>query len=150
MVASQYLRFLNARSLLLAERQGRWVRYRPAANRSVGGYDALLAALKGALSAHGDPVETVFRLVTAFTHPRRLRLIRALTAGPASVSALMRVTHISRQALTRHLAKLQSRGFVIHLKGAYRLECPRRRLAGILLTLAKGTLPHEYQNQADD
>lgn len=137
-VASLYLRSLNARGLILASRQGRWVCYRPKANRSVPGSTALLAALESALSGKGITIEKVFRQVTAFTHPRRLQLIQALAVGPASRTALMRVTHISRPALVRHLAKLRIRGYVVHRDGAYHIQCPQCRLAGVLLMLAGG------------
>jgi DNA-binding transcriptional ArsR family regulator len=71
----------------------------------------LVSALKKQLSGDGDDViERAFKDLTAFTHARRIRIVRALNAAPGlSFVALARRTHISSPALRRHLRKLVNR-----------------------------------------
>jgi DNA-binding transcriptional ArsR family regulator len=54
----------------------------------------------------------LFEVATAFTHPRRLQLLRRLRAGPADVAALVRELHMSDAAVSRHTGKLRRRGYV--------------------------------------
>src|SRR5438128_1138106 len=66
-VASEYLRMLESRSLLEARRVGRWVKYR--VNRTCGKPNFhLIAALRETFQRDAKPRETIFSLVTAFTH----------------------------------------------------------------------------------
>ena len=140
-VASLYLRALNARGLLGARRQGRWVYYRPSSDRSIHGSAVLLAALERAFADERNPVEAVFRHATAFTHARRIRLIQTMTSGPQTPGAMQRATRFSRPALLRHLAKLKARGYVVRDSGGYGLARPQGRLAATLLALAAAQ-PH--------
>ena len=111
-LASLYLRSLSARGLLAARREGRWVFYRPAADPSVRVAADLLQALDSAFASKRDPTKEIFRQATAFTHPRRVQIVRALANGAMAMDALARNTAIGRFALRRHLAKLCRRGFV--------------------------------------
>lgn len=81
-------------------------------------------------------MRAVFRLVTAFTHPRRVEIFRALRAGPASPGQLQFVTRISSRALLRHLAKLKARGFVKPRQGLYSIVQPTDALRRGLARLA--------------
>jgi DNA-binding transcriptional ArsR family regulator len=135
-LASQALRALGARGLLAARREGRWVFYRPAADPSVGGAAELLQALTQAFARRGRAGEGIFRQATAFTHPRRVQIARALAAGDLAPAALARRTGISRFALRRHLAKLARRRVVARTAGAWRLARPRGPVATVLLRLA--------------
>ena len=137
-VATQYLRALSARGLLATRREGRWVFYRPCADASVHGAAELLQAIEKTFARRRKPVEAIFRQATAFTHPRRVRIARALANGPMTRGALARTTGISRIALQRHLAKLAARGFVKMTAGMCRLAPPRGPLAATLLRLACG------------
>jgi len=118
-VTSQYLRALEARGLLKAQRIGRRVKYRPNSTTSPGNAAALVEALRKTYQREIRPVETIFRLATAFTHPRRLEIFRALQAGPRTMQQIQAVTHISAWAMGRHLRKLESRGFVNSRDGIY-------------------------------
>jgi DNA-binding transcriptional ArsR family regulator len=112
-VASEYLRALEARSLLIARRNGRWVQYEPANGESEEPRHRLGAAVSAELKKGGKVAEKVFRLATAFTHPRRIEVYRALRGGPATLSELKQATRIAERALLRHLEKLNARGFVV-------------------------------------
>ena len=119
-VASQYLRALNARGLLKARREGRWVYYRASPDGSVGEAKPLLLALERTFAQKSDSVSTIFRLVTAFTHPRRQDIFLALPRRGMAFGELMFKTGMSPDALRRHLRKLVDRGFVTAEDDVYR------------------------------
>ena len=135
-VVTKYLRALNARGLLTARRQGKYVYYRPSADESVIGSVLLLQALRETFATKKHPVEVIFRQATAFTHPRRLDIIRVLQNEPRDSWHLRAETGMSRAALRRHLRKLVSRGFVIFDGRKYRCTTPRHPLPKVLLRLA--------------
>jgi DNA-binding transcriptional ArsR family regulator len=139
MVTSQYLRALNARGLIKANRVGRFVVYRATADASVRAAAPLLVVLRRELAGNGSrAVERVFRAATAFTHPRRIALVRALARRPMTRLELAGSTGISTRALARHVKKLKDRGFLVHDGGFYRLTSPRRVLERTLLGMAVG------------
>jgi len=135
-VVTQYLRALNARGLLAARRQGKYVYYRPSADESVLGAVVLLQALQETFATKKDPVEMIFRQATAFTHPRRLDIVRTLQNEPLGGKHLRAATGMSQVALTRHLRKLVSRGVVMFDGRKYRCTTPRHPLTKVLLRLA--------------
>ncbi|MDZ8119850.1 ArsR family transcriptional regulator [Pontiella agarivorans] len=134
-VASSYLRALNARGLILPRRQKNFVLYRPLANPEVAGADRLLEALRGAYDAF-MPVPAVIRSVTAFTHERRIEIVRALSGGELAELQLSMKTGISPQALYRHLRKLEARNFVERGGEKLHLSEPDEGLSKELLALA--------------
>jgi len=122
-LTSEYLQALEVQGLLTAHRTGRYVRYRLNLNSAPnGGHGSdLVAALRKTYQREANPVGTIFRLATAFTHPRRLEIVRALHSGARTVDQIQVVTRISGWALLRHLGKLEERGFVISRRGLYTL-----------------------------
>jgi len=136
-LTSQYLRTLNARGILLAERDRSWVRYRVGANPTIAETAPLITALKHDLLSRRDAVDAAFRDLTAFTHSRRIAIVRCLrgTAG-LTFSALTGRTGISRDALRRHLRKLISRGIVTVQDDVYTCCRPSSRLARALVAIA--------------
>lgn len=135
-VASEHLRALQARGLILASRESRWVRYSPDPDPLVKGARNLLAAMRRVLLAEGRSETDVIRSLTAFTHPRRLEMLRCLqcveSALPESLSAS---TRISQPALSRHLAKLEARQLVCRDGPRWRLARGSGRLEKTLLSL---------------
>ena len=134
-VASTYLRALEARGLLVARRMGRHVNYRPAPTDATTPGAEIAAALKTAFRTENVPIETVFQLATAFTHPRRADIFRAVQAKPRTLLEIQKCTGIPAPALNRHLRKLESRGFVGCHSGYYvavlRTDALGRKLAQI-------------------
>ena len=58
--------------------------------------------------------DEIFAILTAFTHPRRLQIIRWLTQrGPSRRLPMARALAMSGNACDRHLAKLLRRGVVV-------------------------------------
>lgn len=135
--ASEYLRLLESRGLLKARRLGRFVRYRvmPADRTSLNA--DLVRALRTVFERNTNPILTVFQLVTAFTHPRRIEIFRALRAGATMMSQLRAVTGISLRALGRHLVKLERRRFVKQLGDNYSIIRPSNPLRRELIRLTE-------------
>lgn len=136
-LASSYLRQLNARGLLQARRVGKSVYYRPFPDKSSPAPALLLNALEHTFAIEKQPIEVIFRQVTAFTHPRRLAIILALRDGGLTKQSLRMKTGMSQDALARHLAKLADRRFVVVDEFTCRCANPRGRLARTLLDLAR-------------
>jgi len=135
-LASQYLRALNARGLLEVRRVGRWVEYRVAANRSIRGTLPLTKALRARFAGENDPVDGIFRDLTAFTHPRRARMVAILRANAAlKVHELRGLGNMSYDALRRHLIKLEARSIVEKRGDAYRLTPRPNPLVRALISM---------------
>ena len=111
-VASQSLRALEARGLLKVRRIRLRVEYRLPAPAELGTQASLLTALKNALRRDPKLTVVVIRLATAFTHPSRIEIYRALQSGPKTVLQIQTLVRLSSLALNRHLAKLLAREFV--------------------------------------
>lgn len=116
-VASQSLRALEARGFLTSRRVSRRVDYR--LNNE--GAAPLVASVRQAFQLYPMPLETIFRLATAFTHPRRVEIFRALAGSSRSMDRLRAFTRIPSRSLFRHLAKLESRGFVRQQQGVFEI-----------------------------
>ena len=74
-VASQYLRAMEARSLLKVRRFGLRVAYRIADDQN-GPAQGLVRALRQTFRRYSSPAETIFKQATAFTHARRIECFR--------------------------------------------------------------------------
>jgi DNA-binding transcriptional ArsR family regulator len=119
-VTSQYLRALEARGLLTVHRSGLRVMYRIADTTPQGSAHRLTAALRLVFERESTPVESLFKVATAFTHPRRIEVFRTLKQEARTFEQLQTATGISVRALVRHVNKLEARGFVVSTRGRYR------------------------------
>lgn len=118
-VASAYLRSLEARGLLVARRKGRWVQYSLGNEITPNVTARLVVELRAVFKRDATPVESIYRIATAFAHARRIEVFRVLQHGPQTLGQLRHATRISSWSLMRHLNKLESRGFVTHQDGLY-------------------------------
>jgi DNA-binding transcriptional ArsR family regulator len=133
-LASQYLRQLQARGLLAARRDSRWVHYAAMSDDSVVHAGRILTAVRAALQAQKPPFSRTRQTLTGFTHPRRLAILSVIVARPgADADALRAVTGISRQALARHLDKLRRHGILAEADGCWRVVPSPDPLAAALL-----------------
>ncbi len=82
--------------------------------------------------------KTIIRLATGFTHQRRIEIVRALTGKSLSFQELWGVTGMSIAELSRHLDKLECRGFVKESGDVYRITGSGNALGRTLLKLARG------------
>lgn len=119
--ASIELRALQARGLIAAHRESRWVRYFPEPDPLVPSAGPVLQALTCALKAE-EPLETIMKQVTAFTHPRRLLVIKFLQRkSPLDILSLATQCKMSVPAAFRHVRKLVDRKIVVHVDDAVAL-----------------------------
>ena len=135
--ASQYLRALEARGLLTCRRVGRRVEYRPSPGTGEGAAEEIVKALRLAFRRRARPIEAIFKLATAFTHPRRIEVFRALTNGADSFTKLQAATHIPARTLSRHLRKLEARGLVKKEMARYVAPPQRHPFGRVLTSLAR-------------
>jgi len=134
--ASQYLRALEARGLLTCRRVGGRVEYRLSAGTSGGASGDIIKALRLVFPRGARSIEPIFKLATAFTHPRRIEVFRALISGADTFAKLQAATHLPTRALARHLAKLAARGFVKNEMARYVATSPRHPFGRALARLA--------------
>lgn len=134
--ASLCLRALQARGLLRARRESRWVHYYPLPDPLVPTAAPILAAMEKALLKEKLSETQLIRCLTAFTHPRRLTVLRVLLQnGPTPFMALARKCRISQTALSRHLRKLLERQMVLDGGQGWTLDPDHTQLADLFLTL---------------
>ncbi|MEI6211522.1 MAG: hypothetical protein WCR06_07835 [bacterium] len=133
---TQYLRALQARGLLAANRKSRWVYYVPQADPSVQHAEVLLAVMRKALGRN-EPNAEMLAALTAYTHPRRIAMVRQLASKPGTVPDVGYALGISYPASYRHMEKLVRRGVVqMTEKGICQLATPASELAASLLQAA--------------
>lgn len=134
--ASQYLRALEARGLLVCRRVGGRVEYRLAAGTGGGGAADIIKALRLVFRQGAKAIEPIFKLATAFTHPRRIEVFRAIATGADTFAELQAATRLPARAIARHLAKLEARGFLKNEMARYVATNPRHPFARALARLA--------------
>lgn len=132
---STQLRALHSRGLISMRRKKMMVLYRAEPNTALAFAPRLLQALQ---NCHDNSVsfKTVIRMATAFTHERRIDIVKVLNTAPLDYQQLLNHTGMSTSALSRHLGKLIARGYVKEQKGIYRLTRPRNLLGRTLLDTA--------------
>ena len=135
--ATQHLRLLQARGLIRARRDSRWVFYTAEADPLVAHAPALLGAMQRALVKDRVALPAIAKAVTAFTHERRIRIVQAVVGGVDTPGRLAAACRISTAALARHLDKLERRGVLARGDGRVRLPPPATALAAALLAVVK-------------
>lgn len=100
--------------------------------------------------SHTDSDAALFACFTAFTHPRRLQIIRHLVSeGEAAHRELTAKLSMSQRACHRHLGKLERRQFVCsgHDQGraAYTLTHPEGKAQRLLLRAVCDYLQRDAQ-----
>lgn len=133
--ASNQLRALNARGLITPRRLGLRVLYCPEPNTEVEHAQTLLNALRDCCEKK-MPHPVIIRQATAFTHARRILIIKALTNGSLSFADLHEQTGIPSPSLAHHLQKLEARRFVRRGNGTYYQNTPGNSFGRILKKVA--------------
>lgn len=139
--ASQELRRLQSRGLIQAGRTGQQVHYRPVPDPLVSTAAPLLKAMQETFCQFPDSDEEALRIAIGFSHPRRLVIARLLLIGPMDTPTLESLSGMSRDALNRHLLKLQAAGFVRREARQIQIEDPPHPLAQSLLGILKASPP---------
>ncbi len=135
--ASAQLRGLADRGLLISRREDMRVIYRAEANSTMAFSGEILDALRVCYE-RSVSFKTIIRQATGFTHQRRIEIVRALNGRSLSFLELWGVTGMSLAALSRHLDKLERRGFVKESGAVYRIGGSGNALGRTLLKLARG------------
>ena len=131
--ASQELRRLQARGLVQAVREGRFVTYRPVPDPKVPSAKPILAAAKAALGRR--PLEENIRVAQAFGHDRRLRIVRELMKGARGATELAVGAGMPELALFRHLRVLKEGDVVRQTKTGWELAANTHPLAKAMMGL---------------
>jgi len=133
--ASMMLRALQSRGLIRPIRQSRWVYYYPLPDPMVTSAEPVLSAIREKLLTPRANLSAIIRILTAFTHPRRLAILGRLQKCGAQTEAEMSARlGISRQAMTRHLLKLSKRGLIRQEDSCCRLQPARDVLTRALIS----------------
>lgn len=135
-LTSQSLRALNARGLLAARRSGRSVWYSTRANPSIPDSARLLQEILKTFAVDRSSKQNIFRYATAFTHPRRILIMKTLYRHPMKLREIAVKTGVPIDSLTRHLRKLIARGFLKQDEHRYVCSVPQHHLARFLQHLA--------------
>jgi len=133
--ASIQLRALAARGLIHPVRGKLNIVYHPEANSELEHVEKLLHALRHSFET-GISFETVIHQATAFTHLRRILIVRSLATSGKAFGELSKETGIAPPALTRHLKKLEARYLIKKTSKLYRLARPKNPLGKTLLKIA--------------
>ena len=134
--ASLCLRALQSRGLILARRESRWVRYWPEPDPLVLSAAPILAGLRRALVSEKLTAKRIIHCLTAFTHPRRLVILRCLQKKASmTFETLSQASQVSPPALYRHLKKLGERGLVQESDVGWALRLDHEQLADTFLML---------------
>ncbi|NQT87402.1 helix-turn-helix domain-containing protein [bacterium] len=99
---------------------------------------------KNGASGHSD--DSLIECFTAFTHPRRLQIIRHLSKGDASdMSSVAEALRMSLSACSRHMAKLERRKLVkLGRAGGARI-CESARSGNDAVTALLAAVLHSMQ-----
>jgi len=131
--ASLALRLLQSRGLLAVRRKSRYVYYHPAPHPSIPFAESLLSVLQTVLAEPKGP-DNAFFFLTAFTHPRRLDILRALGRGVRDSNDLRHICKLSAPAFSRHKTKLLRRGIITSPSpGSFQIQTPDNLLAQVLI-----------------
>ena len=128
------LRALQSRGILSSRRRSRWAHYHPEPDPAVATAKPFLDAAKHALVDNRMPEQDFRSAMQAYTHPRRIAIVRAVAhADNLQPADLCEMLHVSPEAMGRHLKKLKTLGVVQMTRKGCALEKPGSDLAKALL-----------------
>ena len=131
-IASKHLQYMATGGFLVSEREGRFLFY------SIAGEDFLAENTVTEIRRTGSDIGSVMKCVTAYTHERRISIVKELARSALEGPVLGARTGISAEALNRHLDKLVRRGLVCKKDELWALNWPKEQYARQLLEHAIG------------
>jgi DNA-binding MarR family transcriptional regulator len=135
--ASLGLRALESRGLLTVKRVNARVRYYPRIAPTGDPLRELTQALSGLLQRENAvALERIYRLATAFAHPRRIEILGRVGNSSLEPRQIARACRLSEAALARHLRKLRTRGLLVGTRSRIVLADPTDNLTKALIELA--------------
>jgi DNA-binding transcriptional ArsR family regulator len=132
-VASEHLRRLHEVGFLKQKRKSKWIFYSAVESSASLVAQTIYKPLKKQLVMMDNQIPHLMKLMTAFTHPRRVEIIKTLQGRPQMFHELIVGCAISPAAMFRHLQKLISRGFVEQSEGLFRLVSDGTELKKVLI-----------------
>jgi DNA-binding transcriptional ArsR family regulator len=134
-VASQHLRLLHETGFLKQTRESKWTFYAAASDPELLLARKIYKPLKMQLTRNKNQIPKLLRSTTAFTHPRRIEIVKQLNSTSRTFAELMSVCAISSRAMTRHLEKLRSRNLIQKNSETYCLVSGGTELEKALISL---------------
>lgn len=131
--ASQHLKLLHEYGFLQQERKSKWVYYKTTEPRNDFHAAILNKSLRNEVIKSKLDHSRVIRTVTAFTHPRRIDIVKMLMNEPKKPEQLVWECDISSQALYRHVLKLVDRQIIEQKNNACRILRPSSAFITALL-----------------
>ncbi len=132
--ASIHLKMLHGSGMVVPYRKKQQVFYSVEAPETARFASLLLPNLIRTFQSGVSP-SSIIHLLTAFTHQRRIEVLRSLSHGSKTSEELLKTTGMTSSALSRHLIKLRSRDFVVRQGTLYCMGCPDSLLARTLLEI---------------
>jgi DNA-binding transcriptional ArsR family regulator len=120
-VASQHLRLLHENGFLNQTRESKWTFYTVISNPELPLAQKIYEPLRTQLARKKNQIPRLLKSTTAFTHSRRIEIVKQLNRTSCTFDELMDVCGISSRAMTRHLEKLRSRNLIQNNSETYRL-----------------------------
>ncbi len=120
-VASQNLKLLHEHDFINPNPVSKWVYYHISNFKESSYASILFKPLKKRISASRVQEGALIHIFTAYTHPRRIDIVKSLQTEPKTFEQLIKTCDISGQALYRHLNKLIARGILAETANVYRI-----------------------------
>lgn len=134
-VASEHLRLLHESGFLKQTRESKWTFYSVVSVPELAVSKKIFKPLKKQLSGNEKQIQKIFKSATAFTHPRRIEVIKNLNGSPRAFEELRDQCDFSFSAMNRHLEKLCSRGLVQKKSEEYELLPGGTELEKVLINI---------------
>lgn len=119
-VASQHLRLLHENGFLNQIRESKWTFYTAVSIPEIPLTRKIYEPLKKQLRKRNQ-IPKLLKSTTAFTHPRRIEIVKQLNRASCTFEELMDMCGISSRAMIRHLEKLRSRNLIRNNSETYSL-----------------------------
>lgn len=133
--ASEHLRLLHQSGFLGQERKSKWIFYSAVLPSGFPVTEKIYKPLRKQLIASDRQISSLLKLMTAFTHPRRVEILKRLFNSSRSFEELIELCDISPMAMKRHLDKLVSRDVVRQDSDVYRITSGGVELKRVLVRM---------------
>lgn len=133
--ASEHLRLLHQSGFLMQERKSKWIFYTASLSAGFSLAEEIYKPLRKRLIMSKSQIPSLLKLMTAFTHPRRVEILKCLFVASRSFDELIELCDISPMAMRRHLGKLVSRDIVRQDSDIYRIPSGGTELKRVLIQL---------------
>lgn len=133
--ASEHLRLLHESGFLKQERKSKWIFYSAVWPAGFPLVDKIYKPLRKQLIMTDSQVASLVKLMTSFTHPRRVEILKNLFGTVRSFDELTGMCDISPDAMRRHLKKLLSRKMILQDTIGYRITSGGSELKKVLIQI---------------